>query len=302
MKFLALYSMIVSLAVSAAVAQNQSDIDLLRARADVQELKISQLEQELKLLKAQFAQVSVADDAAKLDPVTEPASTKKSTNSNANDARTYVVKGGDVLSRIAKEHNVSVAQIIEVNALDDDRIYVGQKLLIGKPAEASASRSEAVVSSTPVGEHKVESGETFFSIARDHDVSVASLQAANPAVVPTKLSVGQILKIDGNAKAAPLSNKSVSKAPQKSTVDLASSSANKSAPKTNSQAKSSATKAPQRDPEPAIRTITVDQQITYGQFASKHGASTTQLNELNGLSLSKNTTLAKGSELYVPKF
>ena len=54
--------------------------------------------------------------------------------------------------------------------------------------------------------------------------------------------------------------------------------------------------------QPTIRTITVDQQITYGQFASRHGASTTQLNELNGLSLSQNTTLAKGSELYVPKF
>lgn len=301
MKFLALYSMIVSLAVSAAVGQNQSDIDLLRARADVQERKISQLEQELKLLKAQFAQVSVADVAAKLDPDTESAS-RKSTNSNANDARTYVVKGGDVLSRIAKEHNVSVAQILELNALDDDRIYVGQKLLIGKFATATAARSEAVISSTSVGEHKVESGETFFSIARDHDVSVASLQAANPAVVPTKLYVGQILKIDGNAKMALLKNKSVSKAPQKSTVELASSSASKSAPKTNSQVKSLATKAPQRDPEPAIRTITVDQQITYGQFASKHGASTTQLNELNGLSLTKNTTLAKGSELYVPNF
>ena len=50
-----------------------------------------------------------------------------------------------------------------------------------------------------------------------------------------------------------------------------------------------------------VRTITVvEEQITYGQFATRHGASTTQLDELNGLSLSKNTTLTKGSELYVP--
>jgi len=45
----------------------------------------------------------------------------------------------------------------------------------------------------------------------------------------------------------------------------------------------------------------VHKQITYGQLASKHGASTSQLNELNGLSLSKSTMLAIGSELYVPK-
>ena len=53
-------------------------------------------------------------------------------------------------------------------------------------------------------------------------------------------------------------------------------------------------------PEPKIRVITVDGQITYGQFASKYGSSTTQLDELNGLSLSANAILAKGSELYVP--
>ena len=51
-----------------------------------------------------------------------------------------------------------------------------------------------------------------------------------------------------------------------------------------------------------IRTITVHQQMTYGAFATEHGASTTQLNSLNGLNLSKSTLLAKGSELYVPQF
>ena len=53
--------------------------------------------------------------------------------------------------------------------------------------------------------------------------------------------------------------------------------------------------------ESEIRTITVHKQITYGQFADRYGASTSQLNELNGLSLNKNTMLAIGSELYVPK-
>lgn len=49
-----------------------------------------------------------------------------------------------------------------------------------------------------------------------------------------------------------------------------------------------------------VRTITISEPITYGQFASRYGVSITQLNELNGLSLSKDTTLAKGSQLYVP--
>ena len=57
---------------------------------------------------------------------------------------------------------------------------------------------------------------------------------------------------------------------------------------------------PRKQTESEIRTITVHKQITYGQFANQYGASTGQLNELNGLSLSKNTMLAIGSELYVP--
>lgn len=302
MKILALYSVIVCLTASAASGQNQSDIEFLRARADAQERKIAQLEEELNHLKAQLAQKSATSVASKLEQASGES------NKDAISGSIYVVKQGDILSRIAKDHNTSVARILEENALENDRIYVGQKLNIGKAntgkvAAPVAPRAEAAASPTAVGEHQVQRGETFFSIARIHDVSVASLQAANPAVVPTRLSVGQILKIDGNAKAvSPSLKKSADTAPQKSSAGLASSNARDTAPQTKSATKNTASKVSQRDPEPAIRTITVDQQITYGQFASKHGASTTQLNELNGLSLSKNTTLAKGSELYVPKF
>jgi len=49
-----------------------------------------------------------------------------------------------------------------------------------------------------------------------------------------------------------------------------------------------------------IRTVTVTREMTYGQFAQKHGTSSNALNDLNGLKLTKSTPLAKGSELYVP--
>ncbi|MEI6177410.1 MAG: hypothetical protein WCS43_11010, partial [Verrucomicrobiota bacterium] len=52
--------------------------------------------------------------------------------------------------------------------------------------------------------------------------------------------------------------------------------------------------------EKKIRSIRIESQMTYGQFASNHGTDVTRLNDLNGLDLTTATVLAKGSELYVP--
>ena len=61
-------------------------------------------------------------------------------------------------------------------------------------------RKPARLTPTNLAKHQVKSGETFYSIARIHNVSMKSLQAANPEVVPTKMYVGQTLRIDGSAR------------------------------------------------------------------------------------------------------
>lgn len=54
------------------------------------------------------------------------------------------------------------------------------------------------------------------------------------------------------------------------------------------------------NPEKKVRSVTVDNEMTYGDFATSHGTDTARLNDLNGLDLTHATVLAKGSELYVP--
>ncbi len=44
--------------------------------------------------------------------------------------KTYVVKSGDTLERIANQYQVAVDDIIEANDLDSDLLQVGQKLVI----------------------------------------------------------------------------------------------------------------------------------------------------------------------------
>jgi hypothetical protein len=57
---------------------------------------------------------------------------------------------------------------------------------------------------------------------------------------------------------------------------------------------------PTGDAKTTVRSVIIQDETTYGEFALSHGTSSTHLNELNGLSLSNGTVLAKGSELYIP--
>ncbi len=47
----------------------------------------------------------------------------------------------------------------------------------------------------PVLAYSIRSGDTLYSIARRHQLTEAALRAANPGVVPSRLSVGQVIRI-----------------------------------------------------------------------------------------------------------
>lgn len=337
MKTNALTSPVFALAVAALFSQEargSSDIEFLRARADAHERKIGQLEKALIQLKSYHAD----------KPGARPAAVPAAPAASSAMVGEYTVKKGDILTRIAYRQKTTVAAIMKANGLSNDRILIGQKLRIPGAAIASekaVARTAAPVvqkegvresasigrplnasgkplSTGPSSRHVVKSGETFYSISRQYQVSLQSLMAANPSVRPTHLRVGQSLLVNAPAKSAaahqPVGATSAASAPKAKAVAKKEAEYVKqpepaarakevvrNAPADRTPAKSTPTST-QASSEPAIRTITVYKQMTYGQFASRHGASTTQLNELNGLSLSKNTMLAKGSELYVPQF
>jgi len=286
MKTIALISTMIALPAASLLAQGQSDFDALRSRITSAERRIDLLEREVRTLRS--------------GKTSERAAAPKKASPTAKSGE-YIVVKGDVLSRIASRHKTSVASLKKANGLRNDNISIGQKLRVPSTATSTTAPShtdKVVASKAPTSsstKHVVKSGETFYSIARTHKVSTSSLIAANPNVSPKSLNVGQQLKIDGNAKAAPVS-RAVAKKKSTPKAKAPSRSVAKAPTK-----KPASTPVSTKSPEPAIRTITVHDQMTYGQFAGKYGASTTQLNALNGLSLSKSTMLAKGSELYVPK-
>ncbi|MFL6845977.1 MAG: LysM peptidoglycan-binding domain-containing protein [Allosphingosinicella sp.] len=94
---------------------------------------------------------------------------------------TYVVKGGDTLSKIAASKGVPLAELVRLNALSDpDRINVGQVLSIRRLTETV---------------YVVQRGDTLSAIAGHYRIPLSALIAANQIADPNRLEVDQKLVI-----------------------------------------------------------------------------------------------------------
>ncbi len=108
-----------------------------------------------KLYLPDYASVPQAPAAVKPSaPAKEPAkpASAKPAKEVIGAGSTYVVQGGDSLSRIAAKHNTTIAALRESNQLKSDKILVGQKLVIpgGKKEGASSKKAESKPEAAPV--------------------------------------------------------------------------------------------------------------------------------------------------------
>lgn len=92
----------------------------------------------------------------------------------AAEAASYTVQKGDTLTKIAKQHEVSVEQLKTWNKLQSDMILINQKLTVTSP-EASLHKEEKAVTVT----HSVKKGETIAQIAKAYNMTAAQLKELN---------------------------------------------------------------------------------------------------------------------------
>jgi membrane-bound lytic murein transglycosylase D len=123
------------------------------------------------------------------------------------------VRAGESLGSIADKYGVSVATLRTTNKLRGSMIHPGQDLLIAAAPRGVGDRKMASAndylaptrskrSSSTASKHKVRSGDTLWSIARTHGVSMDQLASSNGMKASQTLSVGQVLKIPGVATLA----------------------------------------------------------------------------------------------------
>jgi LysM repeat protein len=166
------------------------------------------------------------------------ASTPVPSATTTVEARTYVVKKGDTLIKIAKSQSVKIGDLNRVNNLTKSTVLkIGQKLQIPagtKPApiemaSASTGSTATVAKGTATtamagadssgSMYLVKSGDSLWKIAHSQNVTVAALKQAN-SLSNDALKVGQKLHIPaaspstavagttaaGNGSATPVGN------------------------------------------------------------------------------------------------
>ena len=154
-------------------------------------------------------------DAGNID-IDTPAETPETpatpeTPVQAGDA-VHVVQAGDTLYAIAKKYGISLVDLLTLNKLNSNMIYVGDRLVlpdsvaaeeetpteeVDDEATAPTAPSETP-SNTTAATYTVKSGDTLWSIANANNMTVAALKTAN-SLTSDAIYPGQVLKTAGTS-------------------------------------------------------------------------------------------------------
>ncbi|MGC9053755.1 MAG: LysM peptidoglycan-binding domain-containing protein, partial [Candidatus Hydrogenedens sp.] len=138
----------------------------------------------------------------------------------------YIIKQGDTLSKIAKENNTNIKNIMELNNLNENsNLQIGQKIILSpeitndkrnipqisqeKPSIKENSSFQISQEKVPKKEdsssqntiiYRVQAGDNLWLIARKNNITVNELMQWNNLDASKQLKIGQELKIQQVAK------------------------------------------------------------------------------------------------------
>ena len=115
----------------------------------------------------------------------------KLSQTNDVNSTSYIVKSGDTLWKIANSNGVTVSELKSMNGLSSDSIRIGQQLVI------KSNTNTFEPASTPKNTYTVKSGDTLWSIATQHQLSISQLKTYNQLSSDT-IYVNQVLKVTSN--------------------------------------------------------------------------------------------------------
>jgi LysM repeat protein len=292
-----------SMVLASPTAFAKSELEMLRSRCSDQERQIRQLENDNTKLRADGREARPAP--AKAEAAAKPE-VKKPERSSSNE-RTYTVRAGDSMEKIGRKVGTNPEKLAKANGLKTSSIiHPGLKLKVpganqaptkevavakatpapAKRTAAPVEREETTMISTPVSREKVQA-----PIAKAPAPAAPAMKAAAPSSMAVKETPAP--KVAPIPAPAPI--RETKPEPAKTPLAAASIPAPATLPAAPEKEVAAVPEAQQK-----IHAVTVDGEMTYGDFANKHGTDTGRLNALNGLDLTTATVLAKGSELYVP--
>lgn len=205
---------------------NKIKLDNLKKWNNINDDVVIKIGQKLYLYNPESQKVETAKiETAKIETASESKTPEK----------VYVVKQGDTLSKIAEENNVSLKSILESNNLKEDtRLQIGQKIVLSQnltkvesvkpqlpkedapinitnPQQDKDNKSN--ITSPPeslkVVEHKVQPGESLWSISKKYNTNITMITQKNPGINSESLKVGTKLLIPSSEGLSPIEPKTM---------------------------------------------------------------------------------------------
>ena len=106
---------------------------------------------------------------------------------------THKVKRGETLYSIAKQYNVSLDELTSANPDVSKGLKTGKEIIIPvKQISKSGSAQDSIYRKFIF--HKVETGETLYSISKKYNIGLQTLLQVNPDIIDG-LQIGQLLKV-----------------------------------------------------------------------------------------------------------
>jgi len=157
--------------LGAIAKENNTTVDELKRINNLADSKIHE-GQELKI---------VQNDASKNNRnLTERTDTKKDFPTEGKEnGLSHKIKNGESLISIAKNNNISVDELKRMNHLSDSKIKSGQELRLSETVVRSDRSNSKSDNETKSFQHKVKTGESFYTIAKLYGCTVEELKDWN---------------------------------------------------------------------------------------------------------------------------
>lgn len=125
------------------------------------------------------------------------------TNASADSGSTHVVRAGETLNIIARQHGVSAAALARANGIrNPNLIRIGQRLVIPSGGTKPTTASAGGAANQGARAYVVRRGDTLNLIAQRFGVSATAIARANGIANPNRITVGSTLRIPAGGTAA----------------------------------------------------------------------------------------------------